>query len=296
MKKTKIVKFMGGLGNQMFQYAFARMLKEKTGADILFDITWFERSKKYIIGETGRTTKGLGVRYYEMDIFKNAEIKIVNKFYSNLVKLSNILGFSKKYKEKNAFIYNEEPLNDDKYRYYTGYYQNENYFKSIRNILIHDFELPPLKEEDEYNIALLSEIQNSGNSVFIHVRREDYVTLGYSVSMEYYRKAVQYIKEHVENPVFYVFCAEDPDYIKNEFDLGCDFKLIGEKNKTRESFYENMRLMEACKHGIVANSSYSWWAAWLNCNEDKIIIAPSPWLAQYSDTICDDWIKIDVSK
>ena len=106
-------------------------------------------------------------------------------------------------------------------------------------------------------------------------------------------KAVKHIKEHVENPTFFVFCAEDPDYIKNEFNIGCEFKLIGENNKTRETFYENMRLMQACKHCIIANSSYSWWAAWLNENSDKIVIAPSPWMRGDSKIVCDDWVKIE---
>jgi hypothetical protein len=167
-------------------------------------------------------------------------------------------------------------------------------FKSIREELIKDFELPAIKEEDDYNKNLLKEIESSNNPVFIHVRRDDYTKLGYSIALDYYRKAVEYIKSKVDNPTFFVFCAEDVDYIKNEFDIGVEYKLIGEKNKTQENFYENMRLMKACKHAIIANSSYSWWAAWLNECEDKIIIAPTPWLNNDDRIICENWIKIKV--
>ena len=167
-----------------------------------------------------------------------------------------------------------------------------NYSNQFR--LIKDFELPPLKEDDVYNKNLIAEIENTCNPVFIHVRRDDYIKLGYSITIDYYKKAVEYIKSHVDNPTFFVFCAEDTEYIKNEFNIGCDFKLIGEKNKTRESFYENMRLMKACKHAIIANSSYSWWSAWLNEYNDKIVVAPSPWMNGSDEVICDDWVKIRI--
>ncbi len=293
-QKTKIVKFIGGLGNQMFQYAFAKAVEEKTGANVLFDISSYAKAQKTIVGNTGKDKNGLCIRQYEINIFKNAEIKLSNKIRTSLVKISNILGISKKYKEKNAFNYDEKIFTDDKYNYFSGYFQNEKYFKTIRNRLIKDFKLPELRNDDDYNKQLLDEINSSNNPVFIHVRRDDYIKLGYSISLEYYKKAVQYIKEHVENPTFFVFCAEDTEYIKNEFDIGVDFKLIGEKNKTRETFFENMRLMKACKHAIIANSSYSWWAAWLNDYKEKIVIAPSPWMNDNDDIICEDWIKIGI--
>ena len=292
-KNTKIVKLLGGMGNQMFNYAFGKALEHETGAKVLFDISSFKVAKKRIVGNTGKNKKGVCVRQYEIDIFPNINIELSNKFQSNLVKISNILKLSKKYKEKDPFYYNEEALKNNKYRYFTGYYQNEKYFKSIREQLLHDFELPPLRENDLYNKQLLEEIQSASNPVFIQVRRDDYIVLGHVLSLDYYKKAVEYIKSHIENPTFFVFCAEDPEYIKNEFDIGVEFKLIGEKNKTRETFYENMRLMKACKHGILANSSYCWWAAWLNNYKDKIIIAPTPWLNGGDEIIPEDWIKID---
>ena len=292
--KTKVVKFLGGLGNQMFQYAFAKALEEKTGSKVFFDISSYKKAEKNIVKNTDTYKNGLSVRQYEINIFQNADITIANKNKTLLIKIFNLLGLSKKYKEKDAFNYDERVFTDKKFRYFTGYYQNEKYFNFLKERLIKDFELPKLKESDEYNKALLEEINSCKNPVFIHVRRGDYMGLGYSVSIEYYKKAVEYIKNNVENPTFFVFCAEDTEYIKNEFDIGCDFKLIGEKNKTRETFYENMRLMLACKHGIIANSSYSWWAAWLNQNKNKIIIAPSPWLNGSDKIICDNWIKIKV--
>ncbi len=294
MSKTKIIKFIGGLGNQMFQYAFGKALEKETGFKVLFDISSYKKAKKTIVGNTGKDKNGLCIREYEINIFKNADIKLAHSFETNIVKIFNTIGLSKKYKEKDAFNYDENIFTNHKYSYFTGYFQNEKYFKSIREQLIKDFELPAIKENDDYNKNLLNEIECSNNPVFIHVRRDDYIKLGYSITIDYYRKAVEYIKSKVENPTFFVFCAEDVDYIKNEFDIGCEFKLIGEKNKTRETFYENMRLMKACKHAIIANSSYSWWAAWLNENEDKIVIAPTPWMNNDDKIIPENWVKIGV--
>jgi len=294
VKDIKIIKFMGGMGNQMFQYAFGKAIEEKTGDKVLFDVSYYEKAKKNIIKGTNHYKNGLSVVNFEINIFKNAEIKLANKIETFFIKLSNLLGFSKKYKEKDAFSYNSEVFDNPKYNYFSGYYQNEKYFDFIRERLLKDFELPPLKEGDVYNQNLLNEINNSENPVFIHVRRGDYMGLGFSLPLEYYKKAVEYMRSKVTNPDFYVFCAEDPEYIRQSFDIGCSYKLIGEENKTRENFYENMRLMKACKHGILANSSYSWWAAWLNEYKDKIIIAPSPWLGESDKIICDDWVKIDI--
>ena len=293
--KTKIVKFIGGLGNQMFQYALAKAMEEKIGANVLFDISSYAKAQKTIVGDSGKDKNGLCIRQYEINIFRNADIKLASDIQTLGVKISNLVGISKKYKEKDAFNYNEKIFTDDKYNYFSGYFQNEKYFKFIKKRLIKDFKLPALREDDKYNKELLDEIQKSNNPVFIHVRRDDYIKLGYSISLDYYKKAVQHIKIHVENPTFFVFCAEDTEYIKNEFNIGVDFKLVGEKNKTRETFFENMRLMKACKHAIIANSSYSWWAAWLNEFEDKIVIAPSPWMNGSDEIICDSWIKIGIN-
>ena len=294
MKKTKIIKFIGGLGNQMFQYALGKALEEKADCEVLFDISSYAKAQKTIVDNSGKDKNGLCIRQYEIDIFKNADIKLANKLQITNVKISNLLGLSKKYKERNAFNFDEAIFTNDKYNYFSGYFQNEKYFKTIKKRLIKDFELPELKNNDEYNKNLLEEIKSVKNSVFIHVRRDDYIKLGYSISLDYYKKAVRYINEHVEDPQYFVFCAEDIDYIKNEFKIDAEFSLIGEKNKTRETFYENMRLMKACKHAIIANSSYSWWSAWLSEDKDKIVVAPSPWMNNNDDIICDNWVKIEV--
>lgn len=295
MEDTKIVKLMGGLGNQMFQYAFGKVLQKKYNCKVLYDTTYFD--------EMIANQNGLPTRVYELDIFKNINLEFASKELvkeyeqkSHLPKiLCSIFGipyYKHFIREKNAFKYDKKLLNKKGKILYEGYFQNENYYKNIKEELKKDFELPSIKEDDEYNKALYEKIKNTKNSVFIHLRRSEYVNLGMDISSDYYKNAVKYIAERTENPHFFVFCAEDVNYVKNEFDIGFDFELVGETNNTRDNFYENMRMMMACQHAIIANSSYSWWAAYLSDCEGKIVIAPSPWLNGQDEVICNNWVKI----
>lgn len=295
MEDTKIIKLMGGLGNQMFEYAFGQVLKRKHNCRVLYDTTYFD--------ENIADQNGLPTRVYELDIFKNINIEFASK---NLVKeyeekthlpkiLCSIFGIPRyKYfvREKNAFKYYEKLLNKKGKVLYEGYFQNEKYYENIKEELKYMFELPPIKGDDEYNKHLYEKIKNTENSVFIHLRRSEYVNLGMDISSDYYKKAVKYIIERIKNPKFFVFCAEDIEYVKNKFDIGCEFELVGETNNTRENFYENMRMMMACKHAIVANSSYSWWAAYLSDFDGKIVTAPTPWINNQDEIICKNWVKI----
>ena len=297
----KIVKLMGGLGNQMFQYAFGKQLEKKHKCEVLYDLSWFELIKRKRLENPEEFADIILVRNYALDIFPNLEIKFASEkeikkvCFPRFNKIRRLFGMKPKsgiVREKNAFIYEPELLEKRGACCFEGYFQNEKYILDIKDELIKTFELPELKPEDTYNKNLLEKIQSCKNSVFVHVRREDYVKLDRVISQNYYKNAVKYIKERVENPKFFVFCAEDTDYIKTKFDIGEEFEVIGDKNKTNENFYENLRLMMACKHAIIANSSYSWWAAWLSSQNKGIIIAPSPWLDGQSEVICEDWVKI----
>ena len=286
---------MGGLGNQMFQYAFGLLLEQKYNYKVLFDTSYFD--------DMVANKSGLPSRVYELGIFKNISLDfaprvLVNEYLKKsplpkfLCAILNVPRYKYFKREKNAFLYDESLFKLKGKTFYEGYFQNEKYYEALSDLLKTKFELPELKPEDEYNCALYEKIVNAENSVFIHVRRSEYVNLNMDISLNYYKNAVRYIQERIENPKFFVFCAEDVDYIKNEFDIGCDFELVGEKNTTRENFYENMRMMQACKHAIIANSSYSWWAAWLSGYEGKFVIAPTPWLNGQDEVVCKNWVKI----
>lgn len=137
---------------------------------------------------------------------------------------------------------------------------------------------PPIKSE--INKHKLEQILQAKNSVFIHIRRGDYLTHSCQIDVSYHKKAVATIVSKIHNPQFFLFCA-DREFAQN-LDLGYP--------------YEDLILMAHCQNGIVANSTYSWWAAYLINNPHKIIIAPTPWLLGTDEIICEDWIKIEAAK
>ncbi|MBR4625659.1 MAG: alpha-1,2-fucosyltransferase [Alphaproteobacteria bacterium] len=262
----KIVKLAGGLGNQMFIYAFGLALSKKYKR-VYFDIKNYKSDK---------------LRQYELGLFPNIKIKIRNR--------PKLIPFHKT-NEKNPFSFNPDFFNAHLNEYWSGYFQNEKYFKNIESDIRDAFQFP--KTNDEFNTDWANEIQNSENSVFIHIRRGDYENLdGWLLGMDYYKRAVKYILSHIKNPTFFVFSDAPADYIKNKFDIGCEYKYIGTHNNDTNQSFRDMQLMSLCRHAIIANSSFSWWGAYLQRNKNHIVCAPSPWLNNQDEIICDDWIKI----
>lgn len=292
----KIVKFNGGLGNQMFQFAFACALADKFNVNVVFDFSYFEEVKQ---------NKNVTSRAFELDAF-NIEYPEASKEDLQKVKRSDFESklkrhlakmFPVKYginyiREKHNCIFEQKMLNSPDYFYYEGYFQNEKYFKHIRNDLLKKFSLKiPLNEKNQ---KILNEI-NKTNSVSIHIRRGDYVTLDYVnkihgiCSPDYYKKAIEYIAKKVETPHFFLFSDDIKWVIENlKIEYPC---TIIDFNQGKGIF--DLELMKHCKHNIIANSSFSWWGAWLNENPYKIVIAPKNWMVkQKSNIVSSDWIKL----
>ncbi len=300
----KIVQLSGGIGNQMFQFAFVKAIESRQSDVVLFDKdTWFYKESLRFNKKTGLTDDGRCKREFELGIFKLPESLFAKE--ENICQLRKksilpkairkIFGIGRyKFlvKERKEFCFDEELLNIKTDAYYEGFFQNELYFNNIRDVLLDIFQFPNLDPSDVENIELLNSIENSDNSVFIHVRREDYVNLNMTLSLDYYKKAVEKIYSLVKKPHFYVFCAEDPSYIRDNFKFLNNYELVGIKNNKRNNYWVNMLMMSKCKHAIIANSSYSWWGAWLIKNKNKFVLAPSPWLFGEDNVICEDWIKI----
>jgi len=277
---------MGGLGNQMFQYAFGKALENKIGKDVLFDNSWFRESKKYVVNDKGENSHGIVMRDYALNIF-NLNISFANA--------SEVANCKNKISEKEGFIYDKNLLENKESTYFTGYFQNENYFKDIKNKIYKEFTFPEIPKTDKYNQEWLNKIKKSENSVFIHIRRGDYLKIkGSTLSNNYYNKAVKYIKTRVKNPSFFVFCQNCYEYIKNEFNIDDSFEFIDGLNSENNEDWKDLIRMKECKHGIIANSTFSWWAAWLGkSNLEGIVIAPTPWLGKKDQIICENWVKIE---
>ncbi len=179
--------------------------------------------------------------------------------------------------------------------YLVGYWQSEQYFRDVSEIISSDFTFKlPLSAQN----MMLAEQINHVNAVSLHVRRGDYANNPLTTathglcSLEYYQAAVRHIAEKVEAPYFFIF-SDDVGWVKENIRIGFPCHYV-DHNQRAES-YNDMRLMSLCKHHIIANSSFSWWGAWLNRRAEKIVIAPKRWFANNNDTkdlYAQGWITL----
>lgn len=286
---------MGGLGNQMFQYACGRRLSFLHKVPLLLDTSFFDQ--KYLRQDSTP-------REYELEVFKiSAEIatkKITDKYYSSGI----IHRFLRKLKYYRIILeegrkMNEAVLSAPAHAYLEGYWQSEQYFNGINDIIRKEFTFPE-NSENIYVSELSDSIKNT-NSVAIHIRRGDYVTNRRTNSvhglldMEYYSKAIDIMVKKLDCVSFYVF-SDDPEWASKNFFKNIQATIINHQLPVRN--YVDMKLMSYCMHNIIANSSYSWWGAWLNRNPGKIVIAPYKWYAVGNNTevinyrIPDSWLTI----
>jgi hypothetical protein len=285
----KIVKVSSGLGNQMFQYAFYLALKQYF-TDVKIDIFYYV---SYKIHNGFELKKIFDI---EMDIASIYDrLKISNQGTEIPVKIiRKIFGQRKtEFKEPYAigFFENVFSLNND--TYYDGYWQSYKYFLNIENLIRTNFKFSNIQSEQ--NLRYLEKISSS-NSISIHIRLGDYVNhplFSDICTKDYYNRAINYIKKTVINPVFYIF-SNDINQCINEIDIPSNSYFIDWN--TGSNSYLDMYLMSHCKHNIIANSSFSWWAAWLNSNMNKIVIAPTRWLnddrIDINDIVLPDWVKL----
>lgn len=263
----------GGLGNQMFEYAAGRALSLRHKTDLHIDL--------YILNKKTKAT----IRNYELIVFQ-IETHIIK---SNLNKIAvKGFGFLKSNSLGRMFLNNIGIFRDEKAQCYDsrfkdlsekttlfGYFQNENYFKGISKQLRIDFTFKaPLKgKNDEIRTVI-----EQNTSVSIHIRRGDYSNSNSNLpilDISYYKKAIEHIASQVNKPYFFIF-SDGIDWVKENLDLSKFNHQFIDWNKNENS-YIDMQLMSMCKHNIIANSSFSWWAAWLNANPNKLVIAPDKW-------------------
>ena len=293
-----IVKLQGGLGNQMFQYAIGRRLSILLQTNLKLDFSFLN----------DKTPKAnFTIRNYELDAFNIAgdfsEYTEIKHFYRNnpISKIKRKLGSLKQINET-GHQFNPKILELKGNIYLNGYWQSEKYFNAIRSNLLSEFSLKnSLLDELEGDKSLLQmkELINMTNSVSVHFRRGDYVSdlvtsqFHGTCSMSYYQDAIKRILAEIPNPHFFLF-TDDQEWVKSQ-------KIIEDFPSTlaiTSNMHLDMYLMSLCKHNIIANSSFSWWGAWLNQNPDKMIIAPKRWFAkddlnqQIPDLIPQNWIRL----
>lgn len=277
----------GGLGNQLFQYAAARSLAFKLNTSLNIDDSFYINP--------GSDTP----REYLLDNFNIISVSHQTaswqyKLVSLIEKISRKIGFTSRVYFKKYYFnldnsFSISFFNLPNNSWLTGSFQNEKYFKDSLEVIKRELIL---KNKPVHNLAV-----NQPESVFIHIRRGDYVSNLNTAnhhgicSLEYYQKAVSLIKESLRNPQFFVF-SDDITWVKENLNLAEATYVSGSNLKD----YEELYLMSQCSHAITANSTFSWWAAYLIDNPSKIIISPKDWFASEKDNlpdlIPDTWLKI----
>lgn len=277
-----IIRLQGGLGNQMFQYALYKELKMHRD-DVRVDITPYISNREKREWELGKVF-GIEVNVASwQEIFKIAggERRWIERIIRKYLKSAYI------YKEE--IFSNVQEILQKKDAYIDGYWQNESWFFDVAEELRKEFAFKNDEKilKKKYPNIWLSE------SVSIHIRMGDYLEneelYGGICTKEYYEKAIKYIKNSVNNPFFFIF-SDEPQKAREI--LG-DLENVSLVTGSEQNFYD-MQLMSCCKHNILANSSFSWWGAWLNSNEQKIVVAPKKWnnIEGSERILLEEWIKV----
>lgn len=250
-----ISKIQGGLGNQLFQWAYGRYLAEKYKTPLVLDVSFFSQQNKRAFALNGFPF----IRYSETTSYQFRNCPII----------------------RDDYCFKTHHIDSNLNYLLDGYFQCEKYFKDIEDII---------REELKPTNTFVSIVDKSKISVSLHVRRGDYVSLqSYHPlqDVEYYEKALSSIGEY---DIIYVF-SDDIEWCKKNL----NFKNITFVDNSNE--YESLWNMSMCNHNVIANSSFSWWGAWLNSNPDKKIVAPSNWfgpkaVVSAKDIYCNGWIKL----
>lgn len=290
MEREKVyLRLNGGLGNQMFQWAFARMIEETTDMEVYLDMSYFNMRK---------------ARPYQLDIFKlkprfiddwqiRLKLEVLWTFRSLFSKLFGISIHSESHFNFDTNFINGIRPNT----YIDGFFQSELYFSAAEKRLRDDFLFDDGLFDE--NRKLANEITQQ-NAISVHIRRGDYVqkkryaNTYATCSPDYYKNAVEYIAQYHSNPVIYVFSDDIPWVKKN---IRFPYKTVYVGHNVGKDSYNDMRLMSLCKHNVIANSSFSWWGAWLNPSPDKIVVAPKKWFISdkiiQTDIIPKNWVQLD---
>lgn len=287
----KIVKILGGLGNQMFQYALYLSLKETFPTEhVTLDLSCFNG---YHLHNGFEVDKIFSVTAEKASAF---DIMRVAYYYPNylLWRIGKRLLPHRKGMciESSSLRFDSSVLIQDGDRYFDGYWQDERYFLAFREKVLKAFTFPAFNDKE--NLSLLEKLD--GNSVALHVRRGDYIgnKLYQGIcDLDYYHAAIEKMCTYVTPSVFCVF-SNDIGWCREHLEQYIKAPVVYVTWNTGAESYRDMQLMSCCAHNIIANSSFSWWGAWLNQNSSKVVIAPKRWLnmEECDFTLPDSWIKI----
>lgn len=283
-----ILNLKGGIGNQLFQYALGRQLAILRDTELKLDVYGLDRANA--VGDIYRPF-ALQAFNIKAEVATPAEVQKLKYPYGVISKGWRYLSF-KISRDKNT-LFNKKVLDWGDNRYVDGYWQSPLYFSNIREILLKELTL---KEISDSFATLAKQIKNS-QAISLHVRRGDYaqnatVTKEFGAcSLSYYQSAPTEIAKSIKNPTYFIF-SDDMNWVKENLSLPENSVYVSDKT-LRD--VDELILMSLCQHNIIANSSFSWWGAWLNQNPDKVVIAPTPWFDKviYDQHLIDKtWVQL----
>ena len=258
-----VTNIFAGFGNQLFMYACGYAVSKRLKTKLMIDASYIANDpmRKYELSHL----KIKYDSYFGVDMVPSYLLRVIIRKLRHFFMFVNYSSLH----ERNKYVFNPEIEHVGDNTRLFGYWQTERYFESCRNDLLEMFK--PSYELSLSCKQLIDDIHTS-NSVSVHIRRGDYVQLGICLGADYYKRAIEYIKSKVEDPIFYIF-SDDTEYAESMFgDITCNYKIA--KYDPVNASIDDLFVMKECQHNIIANSSYSWWGAWLNENEKKIVICP----------------------
>lgn len=278
----------------MFQYAAGRRLAYVLGAELKFDISCFSKNvlRNYALGVFNvQECFAKSDEVSRLTIQRQGFLERINLKISRIPHNTPSTWIKEEY-----FHFNPKVLNLSDDVYLDGYWQSEKYFKDVEEIIRRDFtiKIPQAGRNKE-----LASLINSCESVSLHIRRGDYISNPHTkqfhgiCDLNYYYLCIEQVVKKVERPHFFLF-SDDPEWVREN--LKVPYPMVLVDHNTTEYAYEDLRLMRQCKHHIIANSTFSWWGAWLNPNPAKLVFAPRQWFSTKeqndADLIPVNWMRV----
>jgi hypothetical protein len=274
-----VVQLIGGLGNQLFQYAMGRALSIQSQEKLYVDISSYSWDSLRTYALSPFSISAEIATKSEVEALKQMKPSLKDRIFAKL-KGKPIPYYRLPFLKEQSFAYDRNYTSFRKKNIYLeGYWQSERYFKAIRTYLVSELSVSDTKfslQGQQYK----NHIENELFSVSLHVRRGDYVSNTETTDfhglcdVDYYQEAIRKIRKELPHSTFFIF-SDDKDYVKEIFNRLPNVVFI----EHIPFDFEELLLMSYCKHNIIANSTFSWWGAWLNTNMHKIVIAPDLWFA-----------------
>lgn len=301
-----IINIQGGLGNQMFEYAFSKQMATLNNSEVYFhEKNWYGLESN--VQKRSLELDNFNVSYKRANLFDVvrlrgfASFRILRFGVRQLNKIVRL--FKKDFKgfkwstliqeQDYGHRFVPELLEKRGSFYIEGFWNSEKFFKGIEDTIRKDFTFKEKPNEEDLKVL---DLMKTTDSVSLHIRRGDYTKIKAmqgSADLDYYKRAIEYFKKNLKNIHIFIF-SDDIPWVKENLKAEVPVTYV-EHNVGKRNYYD-MYLMSQSKHNIIANSTFSWWGAWLNSNKNKIVIMPKVWFYDPNenphDIECEGWIKI----